>query len=77
MSKMQPVGPGQAAIVCPYCQSAGYVTAMRGKKKRGVSGGKATAALFTLGGSLIFTGLSRKENVTSLSCNNCGVSWDA
>lgn len=62
-------------IVCPHCQKRGHVTTCRVKRKKGISGGKATAALFTLGTSVLFTGLSRKEKVTEARCSNCGSIW--
>ena len=46
------------------------------KRKKGVSGGKATGAVLTGGLSLFATGLSRKEKQQELSCSNCGVTWD-
>lgn len=67
---------GSRAIVCPHCQYRGYVTTRRVRRKRGVSGGKATAAVFTLGTSMLATGLSRKETVTAMKCKNCHSRWD-
>ena len=67
----------QAKIVCPHCQTAGRVTAMPGKYKKGVSGGKATAAILTGGVSMLATGLSRKETGTKMTCGNCRVQWFA
>jgi hypothetical protein len=43
--------------------------------KKGVSGGKLVAALFTFGISMLFLGLSRKEAVTLARCANCGAQW--
>ena len=60
-----PALAGQAAIVCPHCQTAGQVSTMRVKLKKGISGGKATAAVFTGGLSLLGTGLSRRSWSTS------------
>ena len=65
----------QAKLVCPHCQAAGGVTRRVVQKKKGISGGKATAALFTGGASMLATGLSRKEGASVLSCSNCGMEW--
>jgi hypothetical protein len=43
----------------------------RGEREAGVSGGKATGAILTLGTSLLAKGLSRKEEVTEAHCCNC------
>lgn len=65
-----------AQIVCPHCQTRGQVTVRRVRRKKGVSGGKATAGLLTMGASLLAVGLSRKEGAQNLTCGNCGMSWD-
>jgi hypothetical protein len=62
-------------IVCPHCQTKGKVMTEQVKAKKGISGGKATAAVLTAGLSMLATGLSRKETVTRLACTSCGVSW--
>lgn len=62
-------------IVCPHCQTAGKVRSEQVKVKRGVSGGKATAAVLTGGLSTLGTGLSRKQTVTSMRCGNCRTTW--
>lgn len=67
----------QGQIVCPHCHVVGGVTRTSVKKKQGISGGKATGAIFTGGISMLGTGLSRKENFTRFSCRNCGTTWDA
>ena len=51
-------------MVCPHCQEKGHVRTQPVTRKKGVSGGKATAALLTGGVSLLATGLSRKEQST-------------
>jgi hypothetical protein len=66
---------GDAEIICPQCQVRGRVWSKPTKQKKGVSGGKATAAVFTFGVSMLGTGLSRKEKVTELHCGNCGSKW--
>ena len=62
-------------MICPHCQIKGSVKTRRVKRKSGIHGGKATAALLTAGISLLGTGLSRKENVTEAHCSNCGATW--
>lgn len=62
-------------IVCPHCNTRGRVRTKRVKVKRGISGGKATGAVFTGGVSLLATGLSRKVKATEAKCRNCGVTW--
>jgi hypothetical protein len=67
--------PKSAQIVCPHCQVRGQVTTRHVRQKKGVSGGKATGAIFTLGISLLATGRSRKEKGTEMRCGNCGTVW--
>lgn len=62
-------------VVCPHCQHMGDVDVRQQKQKKGLSGGKATAAVLTAGISLLGTGLSRKETVSVAHCKNCGVRW--
>ena len=62
-------------INCQQCGSVGTVTANEMKKKSGISGGKATAAVLTGGFSILATGLSRKDKVTQMHCSACGVTW--
>jgi ABC-type nickel/cobalt efflux system permease component RcnA len=62
-------------IICPHCQVKGYVHTKSVNRKKGVSGGKATGAILTLGWSLLATGLSRKERVTEAWCGNCKAEW--
>jgi hypothetical protein len=68
---------GDAAIICPHCQTQGAVTSRLVKQKKGVSGAKATGAVLTLGWSMLATGLSRKEQATELRCGNCRMRWIA
>lgn len=70
-----PSSPDTAAMVCPHCQAKGTVATKHVKQKKGVSGGKATAAVLTGGFSMLATGLSRKEKVTEAHCSNCGSTW--
>jgi len=62
-------------LVCPHCQTIGQVRTKQAVAAKGISGSKATAALFTSGLSLLFTGLSRKENELQCHCDHCGVTW--
>lgn len=65
------------SVKCPHCDTVGTCTTKRTQRKKGVSGGKATAAVFTGGVSMVATGLSRKESVTVIHCRNCNVKWEA
>jgi hypothetical protein len=67
---------GDMQLLCPHCQSRGTVQSKTGKAKKGVSGGKATAAVFTGGISLLGTGLSRRQPVTVRTCSNCKTKWE-
>lgn len=58
-------------MVCPHCQTAGNVYVRSEKLKQGISGGKAVAALFTLGVSMLGVGLSRKQRFTRARCARC------
>lgn len=62
-------------IVCPHCGTRGRVKTKQVKVKQGVSGGKATAAVLTLGVSMLATGLSRKQKMTECTCKQCGMKW--
>lgn len=64
-----------SSMLCPHCQARGSVTTKKVKRKKGISGAKATGAIFTLGWSLLATGLSRKEEETEAHCNACGATW--
>lgn len=69
-------GENNPALVCPHCQEKGYVRTTHVRRKKGVSGAKATGALLTGGVSLFVTGLSRKEGCTQAHCCNCNSTWD-
>lgn len=69
-------GPISPAYICPHCQIKGGVRAIVVKRKKGISGAKATGAVLTMGISILATGLSRKENMTHATCSNCGSIWD-
>lgn len=63
-------------MVCPHCNEKGKIRTKTIKRKKGISGGKATAAVFTAGLSMLATGLSRKEKWTQAHCCNCDNTWD-
>jgi len=67
--------PGSQDVVCMHCRKVGMVTRKRVTKKQGISGGKATGAIFTGGFSLLFTGLSQKEKMTEAHCKACNSTW--
>lgn len=69
-------GSISTAYICPHCQTKGFVHTKPVKRKKGVSGAKATGALLTLGFSMLATGLSRKETMTQAHCENCNSTWD-
>ena len=62
-------------ILCPHCQTRGYVETKRKKMKKGICGAKLTGAILTGGFSILGTGLSRKEEVTEATCRKCGSVW--
>jgi hypothetical protein len=68
-------GPITSQMICPHCAGRNCVRTMNVKRKVGVSGGKATAALLTGGVSLLAVGLSRKEKMTQAHCSNCNSTW--
>jgi hypothetical protein len=68
-------GPLNSQMICPHCQTKGSVRTMAVTMKKGISGGKATAAVFTAGVSMLATGLSRKENCTQARCDHCECKW--
>ena len=72
----QDLGRINPALVCPHCQMKGQVRTHMVERKRGISGGKATAAVLTLGWSMLATGLSRKETVTQATCDACHSQWE-
>lgn len=75
----KPAAKGSAranvAMVCPHCQVKGSVTVKQVKVKSGISGGKATGAVLTVGVSVLATGLSKKRRMTEAHCGNCGQTW--
>lgn len=73
---MDETGEINPVMICPHCQTKGQVHTMEVTRKKGISGGKATAALLTGGLSLIGTGLSKKQKITQAHCDNCNMTWD-
>ena len=63
-------------VICPHCQTKGNVHYKHLDRKKGISGGKATAAILTSGVSMLATGLSRKEEHTQAHCMKCNTTWD-
>lgn len=70
-------GTLNSALVCPHCTMKGQVYTKSVKRKAGISGGKAVAALFTVGLTAITPGigLSRKETITEAYCDKCSSAW--
>jgi hypothetical protein len=68
-------GELNSQMVCPHCQTKGMIRIKSVSNKKGISGGKATAALLTGGLSILGTGLSRKEKGTQAHCENCNNTW--
>lgn len=62
-------------MICPHCKTKGQVYTEAVTVKKGIDGGKATAAVLTGGISVLATGLSGKENQTKARCGNCGSVW--
>ena len=70
------IDPCMTPLILPM-RAARSVKVSSAVRKRGISGGKATGAVMTGGLSMLATGLSRKERVNALHCDNCGMTWDA
>jgi len=68
-------GPINPVLVCPHCRKKGLVRTRGVERKKGISGGKATAAVITAGISTLVAGLSRKEWETQAHCDNCDSTW--
>lgn len=75
-TKAQRFGPVNPAMKCPHCETKGSIRTKRVSRAKGVSGGKATAALLTGGVSILAAGLSRREKSTQAYCGNCRNLWD-
>jgi len=63
-------------LICPHCQIRGFIQTKQVKRKKGISGAKATGALLTGGLSILATGLSKKDTCTQVHCGRCGMTWD-
>ena len=74
-SMFKPKDPPNPNIICPHCKTKGQVYTESISVNKGVSGGKATGAILTLGLSLLATGLSREETQTLARCGKCGSVW--
>ena len=68
-------GPVNPSMICPHCQEKGKTRTKHVVQKKGISGGKAAAALVTGGLSVLATGLSRKEGLTQAHCDACQNTW--
>ncbi|HPT73063.1 MAG TPA: hypothetical protein PLE74_12375 [Candidatus Cloacimonadota bacterium] len=68
-------GKKNTMMICPHCQSKGTIRIKPIKKRTGISGGKATAAVLTGGVSVLATGLSHKEDLTQAHCGKCKNTW--
>ena len=68
-------GPSNLLMVCPHCHQKGGIRTKKVTLKKGISGGKATAAALTGGLSMLATGLSRKEDMTQARCSACNNTW--
>ncbi|HTW45938.1 MAG TPA: hypothetical protein VMD58_10365 [Acidobacteriaceae bacterium] len=71
----QEYGEINPKMICPHCQWMNCVRLKTVKRKKGISGSKATAAVLTGGVSVLATGLSRKEQETQAFCANCKTTW--
>lgn len=69
-------GSIKPAMICPHCQTKGKCRTQQVKRKAGISGGKVLGGLLTGGISLLGTGLSRKQKLTQVHCDNCDSTWD-
>jgi hypothetical protein len=64
-----------AEMTCPHCHKKGQIRTKSVTQKKGISGGKATAAILTGGWSLLPFGLSREEKTTQAHCISCKNTW--
>lgn len=77
MQRANQFGPINSALTCRHCQTKGAVRSKQVDRKKGVSGGKATAAVLTGGVSMLATGLSNKGRWTHALCEKCSSEWDS
>jgi len=68
-------GPINPVMVCPHCQTKGFIRTKRIEKKGGVSGTKAAGAVLTGGLSVVVTGLSSVDTLTQSHCDHCSNTW--
>jgi hypothetical protein len=68
-------GPPNPQMGCPHCRAVGTVVATPVTVKTGISGAKAAGAVLTGGSSVLVTGLSKKQQATSLRCQSCQMTW--
>lgn len=71
----QAVATQPKGLRCPHCGAVGRIKTKKVTTKSGISGGKATGAVLTLGWSVLATGLSRKQDVTECRCRACKMVW--
>lgn len=76
-ARVQKAEEQRAKIICPYCQQPGHVTVAQERRVKRKTATRFLGAAVTMGGSLPLTGVSKKGTVTTLSCSNCGMKWDA
>ena len=62
-------------IICQHCQQKGSVSISKIKAKTGMSTFKILMAFVTVGISILFVGLARKESKNKATCLNCKTSW--
>lgn len=72
---METFGELNAAMICPHCQTKGFIRTKKIEKKGGVSGSKAAGAVVTGGLSVLVTGLSSVDTLTQSHCDQCGNTW--
>lgn len=63
------------AMTCPYCSYRGSTRTRKVTEKRGISSGKATAAILSGGSTLLVVGLSRMQQSTEAWCGSCRNVW--
>ena len=75
--RIQGIGDWSAAaeVVCPYCHVKGQVSWRSRTDDGGISGDKATAALWTGGLTIFSHGLTNKVQNREAKCGNCSMMW--
>jgi len=64
------------ATVCRFCQEKDCVSVTYVQRGTGHTSKAKVAAAWTLGTSLLFTGIEKKKSVVRLSCSNCNMTWE-